>query len=1101
MTLRHPASEAQHRAANPKVSTWLSANAGSGKTKVLIDRVARLLLSGVSPQHILCLTYTKAAASEMQNRLFEELGKWAMMAKPDLETALRGLGNDGPLDSAALAHARQLFARAIESPGGLRIQTIHSFCATLLRRFPLEAGVTPAFREMDERAARKMREDIIEEMADHLAPDVIAEVAKYHSGPDFLSLMTAIATQSDGFATPMDTAAIGRLFGLRGNETDAGLLAQVLLGGEDALIAQLLPYLQAGSTNDQKDAAKLSAISISAENPALLEQLEDVFLYGPKANSPFGARCDRFPTKATRGKLPPALSAQLDAFMLRVQSIRPQRVALFAAQKTAALHRFAAHFLPLYEQAKSRRGLLDFDDLIARTIHLLTDRSVAQWVLFRLDGGIDHILVDEAQDTSPKQWRVIELLTQEFTAGAGAQDQPRTLFVVGDKKQSIYSFQGADVAIFDEKRAHFAARFSDAQLPFFPAELQHSFRSSPAILRVVDMVFGQRFPAAMGDDVTHLAFHNTMAGRVDIWPALAPDKSKDAIDPRDVTPKQSQSSESWLLAQDIAQDIKTLLDSAAPIPTKNGIRRVQPRDVLILVQRRSAIFHQIIRACKQANLPIAGADRLRLGGEMAVRDLSALLAFLNTPEDDLSLAAVLRSPLFGLDEAQLFDLAQGRTGYLWESLRASPHHAQTLAILNDLRDQSDFARPYDLLERALTRHDGRLRLIARLGPEAEEGIDVLLGQALAYEQDDVPSLTGFLLWLGEDEFEIKRQVDNASNQIRVMTVHGAKGLEAPIVYLPDTADRQRRDQTDIIALPTGERIWRTAADESPPATAAALAARAQASEDERLRLLYVALTRAQSWLIVAAAGTVSGEQTWHRLIDEGVTRAGATLLPNGRKRHAFGDWPSEAEKLDPAPPKNTFVPPWAQSKAGVMARPDQPFAPSRLQGAKTIAGDDGGDPDALDYGVMVHLLLEHLPQLPPAAWADFAARHGAQTALIEAQALLQAPHLVDIFAQGLAEVPLTAPSAKGVMQGVIDRLIVTEAGVLAVDFKTNRTIPSRPDLVPEGLLAQMGAYLIALEQIYPNRPIDMAILWTKTASLMRLDHDMMRQAFHRSAIS
>ncbi len=1101
MTLRDPASEAQHRAADPQRSTWLSANAGSGKTKVLIDRVARLLLSGVSPQHILCLTYTKAAATEMQNRLFEELGKWAMMSTPDLQTALHVLGDDGPLSSAALSHARQLFARAIESPGGLRIQTIHSFCATLLRRFPLEAGVTPAFREMDERAARKMREDIIEEMADHLAPDVIAEVAKYHTGPDFLGLMTAVAGQSDGFAKLLDKPDIWRLFGLPKDQTDSGLLSNVLIGGEDGLIAQLLPYLRAGSSNDQKDAAKLSAISISAENAAVMEQLEGVFLYGADAKNPHGARIDRFPTKPTRAKLPPELGAQLDAFMLRVQSARAHRIALFAAQKTAALHRFAAHFLPRYEQIKSMRGLLDFDDLIDRTIHLLTDRSVAQWVLFRLDGGIDHILVDEAQDTSPKQWRVIELLTQEFTAGVGAQDQPRTLFVVGDKKQSIYSFQGADVAIFDEKRAHFAAKFSQAQLPFFPAELQHSFRSSPAILRVVDSIFGQRFPAAMGDDVTHLAFHDSMAGRVDIWPAIAPDKDEDAIDPRDVAPKQSHSSETWLLAKNIAQDIKHLLDSGAPIPTKKGVRRVQPSDVLILVQRRSPVFHQIIRACKQAQLPIAGADRLRLGGEMAVRDLTALLAFLNTPEDDLSLAAVLRSPLCGLDEAQLYDLAQGRVGYLWECLRGGPEHAESLAMLNDLRDQADFARPYDLLERALTRHQGRVRLIARLGPEAEEGIDVLLGQALAYEQEDVPSLTGFLLWLGEDEFEIKRQVDSASNQIRVMTVHGAKGLEAPIVYLPDTADRMRRDQSEIITLATGEPIWRLPAEESPPISAAAQTARAEASDDERLRLLYVALTRAQSWLIVAAAGVVSKPQTWHALVAQGIEEAGAVSLPNGGRRHAFGEWPSFALADAPPPRSQIALPSWAQIKAASLARPDQPFAPSRLSGAKTIAGDDIGDPDALDYGVMVHLLLEHLPQLPPSAWTDFAARHGATTALPEAQHLLQAPHLADLFAQGLAEVALTAATEKGVMQGVIDRLIVTDTRVLAVDFKTNRTLPDHPNLVPEGLLAQMGAYLIALEQIYPDMAIDVAILWTKTAQLMPLDHDMMRAAFHRSSIS
>ncbi|MDZ7905483.1 MAG: double-strand break repair helicase AddA [Cypionkella sp.] len=1099
-----PASEAQHRAAQPHISTWLSANAGSGKTKVLIDRVARLLLSGVSPQHILCLTYTKAAATEMQNRLFEELGKWAMMPEGDLRRALAALGDDGlaerPMEGAVLARARQLFARAIESPGGLRIQTIHSFCATLLRRFPLEAGVSPNFTEMDDRAARKMREEIIEEMADHLAPDVVADVARYHTGADFLGLMGAIAADAVGFARPLTTAAAGHLFGLSGNETEAGLLSQVLIGGEGDLIAALIPYLQAGSVTDQNNARKLAAIDLSVENTSLIAQLESIFLFGGTAKNPYAAKIDSLPTKATRCALPPHISAQLDALMLRVEAARSLRIALFAAQKTAALHRFAAAFLPLYDAAKAARGLLDFDDLIARAIHLLTDRSVAAWVLFRLDGGIDHILVDEAQDTSPKQWRVIELLAEEFTAGAGAQNQARTLFVVGDKKQSIYSFQGADVAIFDEKRASFAEKFAAAQLPFQPLELQHSFRSSPAILRVVDNIFAHRFSRAMGDSVSHLAFHETMAGRVDVWPVYETDKDESDLDPRDITPRQSQTSAVWQLAQDVAQHIKSLLDSGAQIPTKKGVRGVQAGDVLILVQRRSGIFHHIIRACKQLQLPIAGADRLKLGGEMAVRDLTALLTFLATPEDDLALAAALRSPLFGLDEAQLFDLAQGRTGYLWAALRGHADHGDTLAILSDLLDSADFLRPYDLLERALTRHNGRLRLITRLGPEAEEGVDVLLSQALAYEQGEVPSLTGFLLWLDDDDFTIKRQVDSASNQIRVMTVHGAKGLEAPIVYLPDCAEPNARDRAEVIALDTGERVWKTSADESPPATAAAVAARKEASDDERLRLLYVALTRAQSWLIVAAAGKVTGEATWHALVDQGVRAAGAMGLANGGQRHAFGDWPIGARGKDDASPQpEAALPAWALAKAASALRPAQPFAPSRLSGAKTVGGE--GDPDALEYGTAVHLLLEYLPQLPPADWHAFATRHAPVGALDEAQRLLQSPDLAPIFAHGLAEVPLTAGTDKGQMMGLIDRLLVRDDHVLAVDFKTNRAVPTDAAGVPVGLLAQMGAYLIALEQIYPRHRIDLAILWTKTAHLMRLDHDMMRAAFHRAAIS
>ncbi len=1093
---------AQHRAADPASSTWLSANAGSGKTKVLIDRVARLLLSGVSPQHILCLTYTKAAATEMQNRLFQRLGEWAMMPEPALRDALAALGHaeEKVLAAPDLAHARQLFARAIESPGGLRIQTIHSFCATLLRRFPLEAGVSPAFQEMDDRAAKLLRDEIIEEMAQGLAPGAVRDVARFHSGSDFHGLMTAIAREGNGFAKPLSLDAAKQMFGLSGNETEAGLIDQVLMGDGARIVSALLPYLKTGSANDLKDASKLERLNFMSENMSLIRGLESVFLYGDSAAAPFGARIDRFPTKPTRKSMPPELSAQLDAFMHRVQSARPQRIALFAAQKTAALHQFAAHFLPLYNSAKATRGMLDFDDLIARAIHLLTDRSVAAWVLFRLDGGIDHILVDEAQDTSPQQWQVIELLAAEFTAGAGAQTRPRTLFVVGDKKQSIYSFQGADSAVFDAKKREFGAKFSAAGLRFDGQELQHSFRSSPAILRVVDDIFHTRFPRALGDIVQHKAFHEAMAGRVDLWPVVEDVEKPDPIDPTDTAPRLANASAQWELAQKVAEAIRAILSKGTVIPTKSGNRTAQAGDVLVLVQRRSDIFHHIIRACKKLDLPIAGADRLRLGGEMAVRDLTALLAFLATPEDDLSLAAALRSPLLGLSEAQLFDLAAGKRGYLWERLRASAHLG-VLEILTDLRNQSDYLRPYDLLERLLTRHDGRRRLIARLGAEAEEGIDELLSQALAFEVGEIPSLTGFLLWLEGDDVTIKRQMDSAGNQIRVMTVHGAKGLEAPIVILPDCADRNPRARDEIVALQDG-LAWRTNAEDSPPEIAAATALSNEASAEERLRLLYVALTRAQSWLIVAAAGKIVGEQTWYNLVRQGMQAAGCTAVAGGVLRHEFGDWPQTGAVEHAETVPDVPLPEWAHHHAAPLARAPQPFAPSRLTGAKTVAGEGVGDADALGYGSAVHLLLEHLPHMPQADWPSIAARipFGPQ-ALGEAQSVLTAPHLSAIFAQGLPEVALSAPLDKGRMLGVIDRLLVEGGRVLAVDFKTNTMIPHSPADVPEGLLAQMGAYAEALAQIYPSHPIEIAILWTKTATLMPLDPDIMRAALGRAAIS
>lgn len=1116
--IRNDASERQVQASEPSATTWLSANAGSGKTRVLTDRVARLLLAGVQPQHILCLTYTKAAATEMQNRLFKRLGEWAMKPDADLHAALAELGDESRHKPQALANARRLFARAIETPGGLRIQTIHSFCATLLRRFPLEAGVSPQFTELDDRAARLLRAEIVEELADSIAPEAIATVARAYTGEDFTQLMEQVVSRRAGFETPLTMAQARALFDVPAEETGATILADVFLGGEAEWLADLGIALAAGGTNDAKAAAKLAAIPLDQPSLATLSALEDLLLSGASAKAPFTAKTGSFPTKSTQGAIP-HLMPRLDALMLRVESARPRRIALQAAEKTAALHGFAAAFLPVYKVRKADRGWLDFDDLITRAKALLTDPAVAAWVLFRLDGGIDHILVDEAQDTSPDQWRVIELLTAEFTAGEGTRKGGRTLFVVGDKKQSIYSFQGADIAAFDEKHQVFAEKFTDAGQQFQSLQLEYSFRSSRAVLDVVDRTFGTDFPQAMGHDIHHIAYKSDLPGRVDLWPLIEPVKPTKDDDWESPVDLVSDTHHAAQLARQIATEIKAMIAAGVQIPTDKGPRPAHAGDFLILVQRRSILFSEVIRACKQQNLPIAGADRLKLGAELAVKDLAALLSFLATPEDDLSLAALLRSPLCGWTEAELFTLAHGRKGYLWEALRDhAADHPETMAMLNDLRGQADFLRPFDLIERALTRHDGRRRLLARLGAEAEDGIDEFLSQALSYERLEVPSLTGFLIWLETDEVEVKRQMDSEGHRIRVMTVHGAKGLEAPIVILPDTADRNPQDRDEIYVLPDGTPVWKTAADESPANIASERADRKRRTDNESLRLLYVALTRARCWLIVAGAGEAKtarkdadkprGEWSWYRLVEAGLAEVGTQPLTAGRLRHSFGDWPASVGAQAETVAAQITLPDWTRTAAAEPARPPQLLSPSNLGGAKALAGEGDAltEDQALARGTALHLLLEHLPAADPADWPALAADlvpDPTQRAdlLAEATAVLNAPHLRHLFGpDSLAEVAITADLPMGRMLGSIDRLIVTPDTVTAIDYKSNRIIPATPAQTPEGLLRQLGAYAHGLRQIYPDHRIETAILWTRSATLMPLDRDIVSAALSRTTI-
>ncbi|MCC5962445.1 MAG: double-strand break repair helicase AddA [Rhodobacteraceae bacterium] len=1106
---------AQNRASDPLASTWLSANAGSGKTKVLTDRVARLLLRGVEPQRILCLTYTKAAASEMQNRLFRLLGGWAMLPEAELRAELATIDETpGP----SLAAARRLFARAIETPGGLKIQTIHSFCAALLRRFPLEAGLSPAFTEMDERSARLLREEVLDAMAEGPDRPALDALAMVFTGADLDDLLREIVGNAERFAGPEPGAALRAALGLPEDMDQDRLLGQVFRGGEAELMADVLPYLELGSTTDMQSAERLRKLDFTAPDTDLLGALEAEFLYKTGARA-FCAKLDRYPTKTTRRKLDRLLDP-FHALMERVEEARPFRLALGAYWQSMALHRFARAFLPRLEAAKAARGWLDFDDLIARAGQLLTDPSVAQWVLYKLDGGVDHILVDEAQDTAPGQWRVIEHLAQEFTSGVGARDASRTLFVVGDKKQSIYSFQGADLAVFDDMQAQFRDRLAHVGLRLNEAELAHSFRSSDAVLRSVDQTFRPPADAGLGGAPQHIAFFADTPGRVDLWPLVPPPDKSDPpewFDPVDVLAEEHHHRQ---LARTIAAELRRLIDARTPIPHRDGARAMHEGDVLILVRRRNTLFHEIIAACKAQGLEIAGADRLRLGGEMAVRDLSALMAFLDTPEDDLSLAASLRSPLFGWSEDALFRLAHGREGaFLWRRLRETGDQA-TRDMLNDLLGQVDFLRPYELIERVLTRHDGRRRLIARLGPEAEDGIDAMLAQALAYEQMETPSLTGFLSWLEHGDVQIKRELGAAGGRLRVMTVHGAKGLEAPVVILPDTTDRRAQDRRQIVTL-GGIPAWRGVSAETPPALQAELDAAAELRAQEDARLLYVAMTRAESWLIVAGAGEAKSDDCWHNRVAEGLRHAGAVTFasPTGAGlRHEHQDWPAEPVVVAgaegrPVPP----LPALYRMPAAPAGREAQLLSPSQLGGAKALPGepaaglDDASSEAALLRGTQLHLLLEHLPHWPADGRLEHARALLGSIAegvprdlddlLAEAEGVLAAPALAHLFAPDtLAEVEIAGTLWDRPAFGVIDRLVVGDGDVLAVDYKSNRIVPDTPDATPEGLLRQMGAYAALIRQVWPGHSVRVALLWTAQARLMEVPPGLIEPALERAAL-
>ncbi len=1103
------ATAAQVDAANPLQSTWLSANAGTGKTRVLTNRVARLLLKGTNPRNILCLTYTKAAANEMQNRLFATLGKWAMLEDDALRQELRSLG-ESPPDS--LSEARTLFARAIETPGGLRIQTIHSLCAAVLRQFPLEGKVSPQFREMDDAQQLRLIGEVLDEMAERDS-SVLVEVARSHPDDSLVPLARDVGGEEDAFDAAPDPDTIFEAFGVPSDLTCDQVLKDVLGEGELAFLDEFRSALPGplGPT-DLKLSQVLAGLPKRLSREAL-QTLSGVLLYGKSAKSPFAAKIGALPTRKVRESesLAPMMP-RFNEVMERVETARARLMSLDAAIKSVALHRFAHQFLPAYRNAKQAHGVLDFDDLIRRTRDVLSSESL-HWVLFRLDGQVEHVLVDEAQDTSPEQWQIVRALAEVM---ADDTDRGRSLFVVGDKKQSIYSFQGADAAGFDRKEAEFG-QLLHGQLR--SSELLCSFRSSPAILRVVDQVC-EGLDGLGGTVARHEAFHEGLPGRVDLLPLLPRPDSVEEPPWHHPVDRPVDNAPDIVLGTKIAKLVRGLLDRESIHGDDGRFRRVGPGDVMILVQRRGLLFEQIIQACKAEDVPIAGADRLKIGAELAVRDLLALLTFLTLAEDDLSLASALRSPLLGLSERELYRLASSRPAgrSLWAELRGrSDEFPDVVATLDDLRRTVDFMAPYELLEHVLSKHGGRQRLLARLGPEAEDGIDELLNQALAFEQDAVPSMTGFLARVQSGDIEVKRRLEGAADLVRVMTIHGAKGLESPIVILPDTMASDHARSGGIVAGPNGIPLPSLPDDECPELLREAKAQKRKADLEERNRLLYVAMTRAKQWLIAGGVERAARSDTplnWHKSIEDALQSLGAIPCdgPPDVLRLQHGDWPAPGSASDASRPVDgRELPGFLGADAPAAEPPVFPASPSSLGGAKVSGGGASDEGRALRRGRQIHLLLEHLPGQPdPEAMAGRLLAHGPDRAAarevdgLVRLALANLERHPELFGgDALAEVDVSAhlPTLDHAISGIIDRLIVHPKRVLAADFKTNAVVPERPEDTPEGLLRQMGAYLEALELIYPDREVEVAILWTETCELVSLPHAIVREALARSTIS
>ncbi|NJC09348.1 double-strand break repair helicase AddA [Polymorphobacter fuscus] len=1114
---------AQAAAANPHVHAWVAASAGTGKTQVLSARVLRLLLGGTPPAALLCLTFTKLAAAEMQTRVFDRLAWWARCDAAALDSDLAALG--AATDAETRTRARRLFAQVLDAPQGLAIQTIHAFAQSLIASFPIEAGVSPGFTTLDDRSSTALQRRLLAEaiesatalgdegFLDDLAAISIdqgemrlAKVAARLAGHGN-ALGEALAGLPDAGIEPM----LRRGFGLATDGDAASALASAMARFDAVGVARLAAaFAGSGGKTAVAAAARAHEWLAASDRAAAFDQLRGFFCTAKDELRAVSA------VPAAVDKADPALRplfARLGEAVLAI--LAEQR--LHAAVVHAARHlRIGKRLAADWRTAKARLGVVDYDDMIAAAQRLLRAPGAAEWVRFKLDSRIDHVLVDEAQDTNASQWDIIGALIEEFFAGSGARDLRRTLFVVGDYKQSIFGFQGSDPRVYRDKRDELGQLAGDAGDPIDQIALDTNFRSVGAILEVVDAtitVLGATTFDADGVPV-HVPHRKPGQGAVTLWPPVRDDSGTSGNDDSDGADTTTPPRAETLLAYRIADTIAGWLDPRDPLVLPAHGRAVRPQDILVLVRSRGAFSPALVKALHANQVPVAGVDRLKLSDPLAVADLLALARFALQPGDDLTLAALLVSPFLGLDHDMLHRLAADRPGTLWDAVRGDddPRVVAARDWLSKLLGFADFTAPHEFFERVLSGPlQGRKRLLARLGAEARDAIDAVLDQALAFEVANAPTLQGFLAWVDAEDIAIKRDPDAPLDAVRLMTVHGAKGLQAPVVILADaTKARQReRDAPLLMSFDNGAPlpVFLATRKGLSGRLADAIEAEDEQNAREHCRLLYVALTRAEDLLFIGGTlgtgKTDAPEGSWYAAVGEALQALDAEVVAaDGWDGDAI-EWRSgtAAPCLRDAgpvivPDDATSLPQWAVTAPPPEARPARPLSPS------AIAADDVALPPmgaaaraAARRGQALHALFERLPALPHAdrrrvgeAWC--AAAHpdldaAATTATV--LAILDDPAFAAVFApDALAEAPLAALVGYRVIAGTVDRLVVTGSDVLVVDFKTGARVPADAQAVPPYYLRQMAAYVAALRVVFPGRRVTAALLFTEGPRLIAL---------------
>ena len=1151
--------EDQLRASDPKASAWVSANAGSGKTYVLAQRVVRLLLSGVPPSKILCLTFTKAAAAEMSNRVFEQLGKWCTMDDDALVEALSNVGEYNPSKSK-LHRARLLFTKALESPGGLKIQTIHAFCEALLHQFTLEANTSGHFEVMSEADQKSLMQTARQSvMAATLEEPFLASALE-----DAMQFASDQAIEKGLEAVIRQRQKFQQWIGHYGDDVDqasielASHLGINIAVGEDDLLNELLENLPI----EEKMFLHIGEISGGISKPTSLTLSKTILEYkqAKTTKEKFALRLSIYKVKNGNAmrKPTPGVKALYDAIPGSEELLQEEKECFRQAlnhysnwkmvKGSIALFKLANAVIQKYGALKRARGFLDFDDLVNRSADLLARSDVRHWVQYKLDNGIDHVLVDEAQDTNSTQWLIINAIIEEFFAGKSTErsghnsNQARTVFAVGDQKQSIYSFQGAEPEMFAQQKTILGDQARAANLQFEDVELQISFRSTFDVLSAVDMVFksdqNARGLHANNEPVIHQPNRQSDPGEVQIWPMIAPSKTPPQEDWRVPIDHVSEEHPAIQLSKRVTSTIQNWIKKEEILPGKG--RKISCGDILILVRKRDQFVTSITRELKQAGLSVAGADRINLVTHIAIDDLLSLAKWALFPEDDLALAEILKCPLFDLDEIQLADLCIERSGTLWQSLsqraegKTTDRLSEKFLQLQHLKTTAAICAPYEFFNEILSTNQGRMKFRARLGGEVDDVLDALLLEALNHTNNGGSGLQSFIHSLEIASPEIKRELDLVKDEIRVMTVHSAKGLEAPIVFLVDPGSPAYggNHRPEIVKIdqvkPFPAFLWQPRKDDGSEQTQIIHDKIQDKAEQEYRRLLYVGMTRAEDKLIVCGYGAPSKNSiptwlhmvkdslidnckeiiedaevtAWRWIVKDHTNRKPASPPDNKQasEPHIQNPLPSWINKIPPI--ETGFTPPLSPSIASQSIETktrEHDFAEGENRPAR--------DSFALQRGNATHQLLQFLPNITSDLrhertqnYLERTYKDWTDAQIIETSEnvmrILDDEKFAPLFSSNsIAEVSFTGTLDKNGLNrkinGQIDRLCVFGDRVLIIDYKTDRRYPQNPEQVSDQYLIQMAIYQQLVADIYPNLEVECSLLWTSGPQIMSIPRDLL----------